>query len=608
MVDEDLDPLCIIVVKSGTEGGKLIFKYPFFHVKSDFDDEDDMPGLNPYMVRISEDLLNIRVNSEPTNINDGRHFVGFTDEILANMFTVSKQLCDSKFELKVNDVRFVGHPISLEQSKDEEGRWRSNITMFHIVFALKAVSNYSVVQCYHELSHRIGLALKHEEKRVGYLNQQTKCLIAAMDEVITLPEDQQEHLFSLAVDRSNLAKDIQTIYHNLCSTGEIRLYINKWIELSFCLPHKLHKIYLPNSSVEPESIFQCLESLRPYHTLLFLLDKNELLESLSTDASPALRRLIRQSSPLKSLRTLSVDTDLSLMQVFQLTGHLLYWGKVTVIYPICESNIYVLSSTITRPLPKLLQTKFAEMFFGESLLERLASFSLPCRLQVPPPLSLHQTRITEMIIWLLRNCLIVQLHTYVMLALTPDIAWNTRIEEKAEEKEVPFMTDALKNQGTSSLTGSYIDPSITESDAGSDRLGGSVYSDRTLDGLSGKERLENIEELEKEPTKAEGKGKGENAAELEKERERRKEELLREFTPEEREAILAVPASRDIEDLARFLGLSRFFRGKHHLEEIMYYQNMRRSTLLHLVDQFRDLLIKTEHEDPVVHKQNTRTQ
>ena len=27
-----------------------------------------------------------------------------------------------------------------------------------------------------------------------------------------------------------------------------------------------------------------------------------------------------------------------------------------------------------------------------------------------------------------------------------------------------------------------------------------------------------------------------------------------------------------------------------------------RSTLLHLLDQFRDLLIKTEHEDPVVHK------
>jgi len=34
----------------------------------------------------------------------------------------------------------------------------------------------------------------------------------------------------------------------------------------------------------------------------------------------------------------------------------------------------------------------------------------------------------------------------------------------------------------------------------------------------------------------------------------------------------------------------------------MYLENIRRSMLLHLVDKFRPLLIKTEHEDPVVSK------
>jgi hypothetical protein len=42
----------------------------------------------------------------------------------------------------------------------------------------------------------------------------------------------------------------------------VRLYINKWVELSFCLPQKLHKTHFPNILVEPESIFQCLEALR----------------------------------------------------------------------------------------------------------------------------------------------------------------------------------------------------------------------------------------------------------------------------------------------------------------------------------------------------------
>ena len=45
-----------------------------------------------------------------------------------------------------------------------------------------------------------------------------------------------------------------------------------------------------------------------------------------------------------------------LKQVYD-KGHLLYWGKVTVIYPICESNIYVLSSKLPTPIPKLLQAK-----------------------------------------------------------------------------------------------------------------------------------------------------------------------------------------------------------------------------------------------------------
>ena len=42
-------------------------------------------------------------------------------------------------------------------------------------------------------------------------------------------------------------------------------------------------------------------------------------------------------------------------QVFQLAGHLLYWGKATVIYPLCESNLYVLSPHLPTPLPLRLR-------------------------------------------------------------------------------------------------------------------------------------------------------------------------------------------------------------------------------------------------------------
>lgn len=46
--------------------------------------------------------------------------------------------------------------------------------------------------------------------------------------------------------------------------------------------------------------------------------------------------------------------------------------------------------------------------------------------------------------------------------------------------------------------------------------------------------------------------------------------------------------------------LLHYFRGHHHLEEIMYNENMRRSHLKTLFDKFRSVLVVTNHEDPVI--------
>ena len=43
-----------------------------------------------------------------------------------------------------------------------------------------------------------------------------------------------------------------------------------------------------------------------------------------------------------------------------------------------------------------------------------------------------------------------------------------------------------------------------------------------------------------------------------------------------------------------------YFNGGHHLEEIMYFENIRRSQLLQILDKFRDVLITCECEDPAI--------
>ena len=534
-LDSCLDPLCIILVKSGAHGGKLLFKYPYSQ-------HHDQPTLsrhpvkrtNPFAITISEDLLNQRDHVEPTNIQNGQ-LHGLSDETLANLFSVSKDLCGSKFELKLNDVRFVGHPVSLEPEEgpgqtgqDRQSGRRTTLTMFHVVIALRADTHYSIVHCYHELSQRLGLILYHEELRVGYMTQQMRNLIFAQDEVGTLPEDQQESVFSLAVERSHLARNIKTIYHDLCLNGEVRIYVNKWVELSFCLPHKVHRKHLPNVLVEPESILECLESVRPYHSILLLADPQDLLDQLSTDSSPGLRRLVRQSSPLKSFRTLACDCDLSLKQIFQLTGHLLYWGRATIIYPVCENNLYVVSPSVRPHLPHRIKEKFYEKF-SESLLESLASFSLPRSVSVSPPLALHQHRHTEIIIWLLQHHLVTQLHTYVTLALDHHMSLG---EDLPDTHSVHYVT----SQEVSS----------------------------------------------QEPLT--------------------REEMVQEFSPAEQRVILALAAAQDSADLAQFVRFSKYWRGQHHLEEIMYHENCSRNELLHCIEKFSSLIVKHEHEDPVVNR------
>lgn len=43
-----------------------------------------------------------------------------------------------------------------------------------------------------------------------------------------------------------------------------------------------------------------------------------------------------------------------------------------------------------------------------------------------------------------------------------------------------------------------------------------------------------------------------------------------------------------------------YLSGEHHIEEIMYLENIRRSELLKLLDKFKDILVVVEMEDPII--------
>lgn len=134
----EVNPLSVILVKSDSKGDRLLFRYPFQVLENI--EPLSTRRKNPYTLPIVEDLL----QSPPTpssNINKG-HLTGFTDEVLSSLFAVKTELCNKKFELKVNDVRFISHPTLLQLRNKQQDD--SGIMLVNVVFALQALASHSI--------------------------------------------------------------------------------------------------------------------------------------------------------------------------------------------------------------------------------------------------------------------------------------------------------------------------------------------------------------------------------------------------------------------------------------------------------------------------------
>uniref|UniRef100_A0A8C1X613 GATOR complex protein NPRL3 n=1 Tax=Cyprinus carpio TaxID=7962 RepID=A0A8C1X613_CYPCA len=550
-------PISVILVSSGSRGNKLLFRYPFQKVSENTSSATSKQR-SPYVLNTSGD-------SVEDQDGDSR----FSDSILATILATKSDMCGKKFELKIDNVRFVGHPTLLQAphtiqvSKTDPSPKRELPTMilFSVVFALRANADTSVINCMHNLSRRIAIALQHEERRCQYLTREAKLMLAVQDEVTTMTESETsrgKHIPPEALERS--LKAIR-----LCTTGVVRLHINNWLEVSFCLPHKIHRV--GGKHIPPEALERSLKAIRPYHALLLLDNEKALLAQLPLDCSPALVRLIKTCSAVKNLQQLAQDADLALLQVFQIAAHLVYWGKAIIIYPLCENNVYMLSPHANICIYSPLAEQFALQFPGHDLPSMLAKFSLPVSLSEfrnPLDAPVHEAQLIQMVVWMLQHRLLFQLHTYVCLLVPP-------IEEEPglREEELPLVTRVTGRSLSTPSALSFGSPTSSDD---------MTLTSPSMDNSSAELQTGGDSPLNKRMT----------------------ETLLSSLTEHERQAILRVPAAQNPEDLRLFARLLHYFRGHHHLEEIMYNENMRRSQLKTLFDKFRSVLVITNHEDPII--------
>jgi len=80
------------------------------------------------------------------------------------------------------------------------------------------------------------------------------------------------------------------------------------------------------------------------------------------------------------------------------------------------------------------------------------------------------------------------------------------------------------------------------------------------------------------------------------------EKMFHELDEEEQVALMHIPASANPDDFRLLMRLLQqgYLAGNHHVEEIMYLENIRRSELLQLLDKFKDALVIVEMEDPTI--------
>ncbi|XP_066914033.1 GATOR1 complex protein NPRL3-like [Clytia hemisphaerica] len=546
------DPISIFLVISGSRGQRMLFRYPFQETSVSYGKSINSPQR---IKSISEDIFQnpYRLNTQSSSnqestknqsVLNGGSIYGFSDSELASLMAPKSILCDQKFELKIGHVKLIGYPVQVRtdgtcsgfqdllelESLDNDVM----INMVNVVMAIHANVDATVASHYQNICMMLGKALRHEEKRVRYLSNQHEIMVMEIDRIEDLPESEQNvHERTLA--KSQLAKDIVSAFQSMCDYGIVNINVNGWLGLNYCFPHKIHKAEIRNTMIDTSKFNTYIRRIKPYHTLLLTDDddneheENEianLIKILPPDASPVLHRLITLSRPVKNFQTLCQDADISLPQIFQIVAHLIYWGKCIVIYPLAESNIYVLAESVPTEIDSKCSEEFTKKFPEQSLHNVFQKFSFPLTLgdYRNPLCNDKHVEHAQIVTWLLKKRLIKQLHTFVYMVpmAAIDLERDSEIDP-VEQRNTFFQRFQLKGTGDKTIFDAF-------------------------------------------PV----------AMQL---------------------SIISVSYLVERDDMLFFLRMTKYFDGEHHLENIMYFENVSRSKLIICIDKFRSILITVQHQD-----------
>ncbi|KAG2175324.1 hypothetical protein INT44_007812 [Umbelopsis vinacea] len=468
--------LAIVLVISSTRGHHYVFSYPPDpQRKQSHKQSDSTSSENVYGIAWRQQQHQLQQQTEQQHHDSHSQFegrdsiLGIDTGFLADALAPKSPLRDRKFQMTIDDLTFVGHPISLtaddqqqQQQPSQQKKWQSNddsnghrrtskgsnaavddshssshITQFHVVFVISPPDlelNNQVDILYDHIIKRYTTALRYEQLRCEYVKREADKVLAIKEEATNHGTPYSQVMLSILAE-SSLARDIKHIFTSLSSNSIAHVIVNDFIDLSLQLPvvgnqQKLSMMLQYPGATNPvnESVasiyvgayeYDKYPVLCPYHTLLLLEDPEEVLKSMPLDSNPTLVQLVQILTPTQNLQELHLLLDCSLAQIYRLAAHLIYWRKAKLIHPIHARNVYAISPVAKMENFKELEADFKSHVPGLDLPTLLSELSSTRPLYMITPSKELRQQYCVAIMYLLRFDLVIQLHMYLVLLPIP---------------------------------------------------------------------------------------------------------------------------------------------------------------------------------------------
>ncbi|CAF0798929.1 unnamed protein product [Adineta steineri] len=577
----------LLVVQSVHDKNRLLYKYE--QINTDKREPEPVSFHTYYSIVIAKDFDPPSSKDEDAPRKTFRNFDDTTLSILT-----SPNSYGTHVEVQVDDVVFVGHTLSLENN--------TNLKSF------AAIAKPSVILSYQEMSKRIGTAIRCEEQRANYLNEEYAKLLAvlqqydidAADPLNRKNEEGKaketiEKLYVTMVQQSPLAATLKQIYTDLQASGEINIIINNWLNVSCCLPHRSIALNCP---LAIDFAFKVLSNseqyLKPYYGLLLVIDPSALLNSLPADASSTLTTLVRHLRSSYSMSRLSIETGVPLSQIYSLASHLLYWGRAKIMYPINDENIYIISpdADISKQgsLSKLYRETFQNTSNYPTLQEALAEYSDAVTFYDHLVRNDNESELQgrfQCVEWLLRHRLLTQLHYYYYLLLPNDDRNDFTNEYKLTRlprTRTPLvrLLSELPTLSSSPMTNPLSYSSIHNS-----------RSTDTLKTMTGTSHDDVFVPGSVNSSVVTGRGSRQILHYLP----HITQALPSESTEYHRRLAFAIKDAKE-QEVTDFLRIIKYLDGTYHLEEIASLENMTRLRVSTILEKFQTIVIRALHCDP----------